>query len=270
MGSFADFVALEAVAGDRFRSAAEQLPNKPVLFGGGLVAQGLAAAATTVDPDKAPNSLQASFVRAGRSGVDVEFRVARTRDGRAFSTRQVTASQGERVLVTMTASFHLDEPSPEYQQPIDASVPGPEQAGELSAARLRHGFGLEIIEIEQPRPPRYYAWMRNPEPMAADRVLHACMLVVMSDNGAPGVTATSIGQRAGGPDGSGGDGPMTTSLDHTMWFHRSGRLDDWILVSATPLSTSNSRGLMLGTLHDRDGTHLASFVQEMLVRAQPR
>jgi acyl-CoA thioesterase-2 len=59
---------------------------------------------------------------------------------------------------------------------------------------------------------------------------------------------------------------MTTSLDHAMWFHRAGRCDDWFLVSAIPLSTAGSRGLVLGSVHDRRGRHLASFVQELLIR----
>jgi acyl-CoA thioesterase-2 len=50
---------------------------------------------------------------------------------------------------------------------------------------------------------------------------------------------------------------MTTSLDHAMWFHRDGRVDDWVLVDAAPLSTAGSRGLVLGSIHDRDGRHVA-------------
>jgi hypothetical protein len=36
-----------------------------------------------------------------------------------------------------------------------------------------------------------------------------------------------------------------------------------------PLSTAGSRGLILGSVRDRDGGHLASFTEEMLIRAQP-
>jgi acyl-CoA thioesterase-2 len=92
-------------------------------------------------------------------------------------------------------------------------------------------------------------------------------MAFMSDCGAPGVAAWAIGLAAGGPDGSRDGTPMTTSLDHAMWFHRPGLCDDWVLVSAVPLSTAGSRGLILGSVHDRDGRHLASFTQEMLIRA---
>ena len=128
-------------------------------------------------------------------------------------------------------------------------------------------LGIDIVEIGEPGDARYLAWARSQQALPADRVLHAAALAFMSDCGAPGVAAWAIGLAAGGPDGSRDGTPMTTSLDHAMWFHRPGRCDDWVLVSAVPLSTAGSRGLILGSVHDREGRHLASFTQEMLIRA---
>ena len=167
----------------------------------------------------------------------------------------------------MTASFHRDEPSPEYQPAADGPVPRPDD--ELLAARASSGpsaLGIDVVDVSEPGEPRYLAWARSREQLPADRVLHACAMVYASDSGAPGVAATAIGLLAGGPDRQHGDAPMTASLDHAIWFHRAGRCDDWFLVSAVPLSTAGSRGLVLGSLRDRSGRHLASFTQEMLIR----
>jgi acyl-CoA thioesterase-2 len=263
MTTFTDLVEVDALGSDRYRAVTDSPLTRPTLFGGALVAQALRAAAASTDPDKHPHSLHATFVRAGQAGNGVEFQVARTRDGRAFSTRHVTVSQGERVLATITASFHRDEPSPEYQRPDDRPVPFPDGA---LADRGRSALGIDVVDVSEPGEPRYLAWARSQQPLPADRVLHACAMAFASDSGAPGVAAAAIGLRAGGPDRQHGDAPMTTSLDHAIWFHRAGRCDEWFLVSAVPLSTAGSRGLVLGSLRDQSGRHLASFTQELLIR----
>lgn len=259
----ADLVEVEALGGDRYRALTDSPLRRPTLFGGALVAQALRAAAATTDPAKYPHSLHASFVRGGQVGQDVEFQVTRTRDGRSFSNRQVVVSQGGRVLVTMTASFHSDEPSPEYQRPVEPTGPCPGDAPRATESPL----GIDVVEAAEPDPARYRAWARSTHPLPADRALQACALAFMSDCGAPVVAASAIGLSAGGPERLNGDGPMTTSLDHAMWFHRASRCDDWMLISAIPLSTAGSRGLVLGAVHDWDGRHLASFTQELLIRA---
>jgi acyl-CoA thioesterase II len=283
MTTLTDLVEVDALGADRYRAVTDSPLSRPTLFGGALVAQALRAAAASTDPEKHPHSVHATFVRAGQAGNGVEFQVTRTRDGRSFSTRQVTVSQGERVLATITASFHRDEPSPEYQPAADGPVPCPDD--EVLAARASRGrssLGIDVVDVSEPGEPRYLAWARSQQPLPADRVLHACAMTLVSDSGAPAVAATAIGVLAGGPDVSlgarvsdkpprgrwqHGDAPMTTSLDHAIWFHRAGRCDDWFLVSAVPLSTAGSRGLVLGSLRDRSGRHLASFTQELLIRA---
>jgi acyl-CoA thioesterase-2 len=283
MTTLIDLVEVDALGSDRYRAVTDSPLTRPTLFGGALIAQALRAAAASTDAEKRPHSLHATFLRAGQAGNGVEFQVARTRDGRSFSTRQVTVSQGERVLATITASFHRDEPSPEYQSPVDGPVPFLDD--EILAARAscgRSALGIDVVDVSEPGEPRYLAWARSQQPLPADRVLHACAMAFASDSGAPGVAATAIGLLAGGPDvplgarapekprrgrWQHGDASMTTSLDHAIWFHRAGRGDDWFLVSAVPLSTAGSRGLVLGSLRDRNGRHLASFTQEMLVRA---
>ncbi len=269
MTTLVDLVEVDALGSDRYRAVTDSPLSRPTLFGGALVAQALRAAAASTDPEKYPHSLHATFVRAGQAGNGVEFVVARTRDGRSFSTRHVTVAQGERVVMTMTASFHRDEPSPDYQRPAYHPGPCPDDAPSADRASRRDALGMDLVEIGEPNEPRYLAWARSQQALPADRVLHACAMAFVSDSGAPSVAASAIGLRAGGPDQSRSDAPMTTSLDHAMWFHRAGRCDDWFLVTAIPLSTAGSRGLVLGSVHDRSGRHLASFAQELLIRANP-
>ena len=84
------------------------------LFGGLIAAQALGAAGRTVEPDKLPQSLHLYFVRGGQYGIDVEFHVERTRDGRSFDTRRVTARQNGKTILEMIASFHVPEPGVDW------------------------------------------------------------------------------------------------------------------------------------------------------------
>jgi acyl-CoA thioesterase-2 len=56
------------------------------------------------------------------------------------------------------------------------------------------------------------------------------------------------------------------SIDHAMWFHRSCRVDDWLLYAVDSPSASGSRGFSRGSIYTRDGLLIASTAQEGLMR----
>ncbi len=56
------------------------------------------------------------------------------------------------------------------------------------------------------------------------------------------------------------------SIDHAMWFHRSVRVDDWLLYSIDSPSASGARGFTRGSVFSRDGRLVASAAQEGLIR----
>ena len=115
---------LEALGGDRFRGDSVNTHWRRV-YGGQVVAQAMVAAFRTVEDRKA-HSLHAYFVRMGDPKTPIDYAVTRIRDGRAFSTRNVVASQNGEAIFTMSASFHNGEPGLEHQMPMPA-VPMPEQ-----------------------------------------------------------------------------------------------------------------------------------------------
>jgi acyl-CoA thioesterase-2 len=268
--SLAEFLEVEGIAPDLYVSTKASPLSRPTLFGGALIAQSLRAAGHTAGPGMYPSSLHATFVRAGKAGSDLQFRVDRTRDGRSFATRQVVAEQDGRTLLTMTVSFHVDEPGGDFQ-PVGPVVPPPPADRSGDGPPPRSGsLGVDLVDLTDrgalPADAEYLAWTRSGRVLPDDRLLHSCVLAYLSDSGAPAVAATAIGLQAGGPDREAGS-VRTTSLDHAMWFHRPGRGDDWVLVHGLPLSTAGSRGLVLGSISDRAGRRLASFTQEMLIRA---
>jgi acyl-CoA thioesterase-2 len=60
------------------------------------------------------------------------------------------------------------------------------------------------------------------------------------------------------------------SLDHALWFHRPFRADDWLLYAIDSPTAQNARGLARGLIYDRDGTLVASTVQEGMIRVVPQ
>jgi acyl-CoA thioesterase-2 len=59
---------------------------------------------------------------------------------------------------------------------------------------------------------------------------------------------------------------VIASVDHAMWFHRSVRVDDWLLYAVDSPSASGARGFTRGSVFARDGRLVASAAQEGLIR----
>jgi acyl-CoA thioesterase II len=229
------------------------------LFGGLIAAQALAAAGATVDVDKLPQSLHLYFVRGGEYGVDVELQVERTRDGRSFDTRRVTAVQHGKTILEMIASFHLPEPAADWQPPNVAAL-------EFDAAVPKFSpFGFtERFEIRTtPEDDSVFAvppfWIRTKDVIEDDPLIRAATLTFMSDFGPVPVArppGTPLNANAG----------YAASLDHAVWFHRPFRPDQWHRYEVRPLNNADSRGLVIGSLYDSAGALVASTSQEALWR----
>ena len=59
---------------------------------------------------------------------------------------------------------------------------------------------------------------------------------------------------------------VLASIDHSMWFHRPFRVDEWLYYRCDPVSTGSSRGLARGQFLDANGNLVASTMQEGLMR----
>jgi acyl-CoA thioesterase-2 len=63
-----------------------------------------------------------------------------------------------------------------------------------------------------------------------------------------------------------GPAVQSASLDHTIWFHRPFRADEWLLYDQVSPSASGARGLALGRLFAEDARLVATVAQEGLIR----
>ena len=59
---------------------------------------------------------------------------------------------------------------------------------------------------------------------------------------------------------------MGASLDHAVWFLRPVRADRWLLIDVNTDSLTGVRGLTIGRVFDEEGSHVATFTQEALLR----
>ncbi|MCU1395734.1 MAG: Acyl-CoA thioesterase [Ilumatobacteraceae bacterium] len=239
------------------------------LYGGQIVAQALRAAAATVEGDLFVHSLRAYFIRRGDHAEPVRFEVDRIRNGRSFCTRRVVARQATGAILNLEASFQAPEPSADVQT-VDApvGVPAPLDVVNDSWTTLfeRRTLPARALTADgRTGTGRYGAWMRAAGPLGDDPLLHACMLAYMSDDLPTDavVRAHPIGSE---PDLDKDNTLFVASLDHTIWFHRPGRADDWHLHDFSCHNFVGSRGLSVGHVFAIDGTHIATIAQEVLVR----
>ncbi|GAA5020117.1 acyl-CoA thioesterase II [Kitasatospora paranensis] len=249
---------------------------------GQVVAQALAAAGCTIEAGRLPHSLHGYFLRAGDLSQAVGYEVERLRDGRSYCARRVTAYQDGRPIFTLSASFKSPEPTPERQQPMP-EVPAPEDLpdpyarwavnspAEYDAAEFRRVVSMRIAR-PGPRtgdrtPPgvnERLVWMKATEHLPDDAMLHACAFVYASDLTLAPVAA--LDHEKARVEREGPARVLTASLDHSVWFHRPFRADDWLLFALRSPSGGDGRGLASGQVWTRDGTLVASLAQEVVVR----
>jgi acyl-CoA thioesterase-2 len=270
---------LERIEDDIFRgvSPTDSLPR---VFGGQVAGQALIAAGRTVPVERSVHSLHAYFIRAGDARVPIVYNVDRIRDGQSFSTRRVVAIQHGKVIFTLSASFQLPEQGLEHADQMP-EVPPPEQLDDWASWARRSGdtqapitqtprpFDLRFITppiwagvpTRTEKPARDQLWMRADGVLPDGPLLHVCVLVYASD--------LTVLWSVGAPHGHAlGQDVMAASLDHAMWFHRPFRADDWVLCDYTSPSAAGGRGLATGRFFSRDGTLIASVVQEGVVRVR--
>ena len=259
---------LEDLGNDVWRGWTPPGSARPDIFGGQVAGQALLAASRTVDPSHHVNSVHCAFLRRGQPALPLDFAVERTR-GRTYSNRRVAATQDGKLIFSMLASFHHDEPSREYLRTMPTDVVFPDDLP-VPATPAMWDPGLEMRPIDNSEPKMRY-WTRLNGSLSEDPTFHECGLLYASDLRAGGAAMVAIGFVPFGTSVPGTEmpppGSSFGSLDHALWFHRRPWIDDWIFTEVEPIAVRDSRGLVLGTMFDREGRHVATFTQEMFLKS---
>lgn len=272
-------VRVEQIAHDLFIGRLNQVNFYNSLFGGQVLGQSIAAACATVD-GRPIHSMHGYFLRPGAGGRPVEYRVERTRDGRSFSTRRVTGSQGGDPIFHMECSFHADEPGWDHQATMP-DVPQPDTLEELASIAQRadpvvqeilarrfgpsHPLSIRPVQgaqvLERQADSRRQIWFRVPSAAGHDDpALHQQILSWMADAWISGAALVLHAPPLPGPR------LFLASLDHAMWFHRPVRTETWLLFDTDSPSAAGATGLSRGLIYDSAGRLVATVVQESLQR----
>ena len=256
--------------------------GSPHVFGGQVLAQAVNAAYRTIPENRTLHSLHSYFLEAGDLTIPINYNVAEMRNGGSFSTRRVTASQNDKPIFILAASFHKREDGFEHQTKLDPTIKQPEelfswddmlvQFGDFLPKSMKYFLSIERpIEFKPVRipnplqpenlPANEQVWFRlKGEKQEMDFRTKQEILTYISDynvlNAAfnPNASEYNFGNT------------QTASLDHSMWFFRDFDFDDWMLFSAESPNAFGARGLAKGNIFTRDGKLIASFAQEGLLR----
>ncbi len=276
-----ELLSLEQIEVNLFRGRTQDLGWGQV-FGGHVLGQALSAAAQTVPADRFVHSLHGYFLLPGDVDHPIIYDVDRIRNGGSFTTRRIKAIQHGDAIFSMSVSFHQDEQGFDHQDDMP-EVDGPEGlASQTELARrtadqlpesMRDRFTAESpIEIRPVDPMNYLdpdvrepesaVWYRSRGTLPDERAVHRYLLAYASDFDFLATAMYPHGVSWLTP------GIQMASLDHSMWYHRPFRFDEWVLHVIESPSAAGGRGIVRGRMFDTDGQMIAATAQEGLIREQ--
>lgn len=266
---------LEQLDTDLFRGQQPETIRQRV-YGGQVAAQALIAASRTVDEGFHVHSLHSYFLLPGDYNVPIIYDVERIRDGKSFATRRVLARQHGRPIYYQSLNFQRHEEGLEHED-VMPEVKPPEEGLDLMQLMAERGTddglskewaALDVrwlgssaygLEPDPMHPAKAQVWIRVDGRLSDDPMEHLATFTYASDVSLLGATLAAHPEH--GPQKV-----QMASLDHTIWFHRPFRADEWWLYDQWSPSASGGRGLALGRVFTQDGTLVATVAQEGLIR----
>ena len=250
-------------------------------FGGQMMAQAFVAASRSLKFDVPPSAMSVHFIAGGDPVKDLEFRVARLRDERRFANRRVDVMQDGQVLTTAMVAFlaggqgleHNVEPpvltDPESLLSVDDLLQGYEDVVPHFVEAMRPidwrytNDPTWVMRDKGERLEHNRVWMRTVTRMPDDPVLHTAAMIYSSDTTVLDSIITTHGLSWGY------DRIFAVTTNHSVWFHRPVRFDEWVLYSTSSPVAADSRGLGTGHFFGRSGEVLATVIQEGIVKYFP-
>jgi acyl-CoA thioesterase-2 len=251
--TFADQLEPRALDASRCEGACrEASPGRA--FGGHVFALAVRAAQRAVTDDRSIHHARGVFLRPAAPHAPIVYSITGSSDTRRFSRREVVGEQNGKRLIELSASFAQPRDGPDFQSTMP-EVEGPDalNAERSDPVEVRPVEAAAIHEARLRDPKRQQFWMRVREPLPDDPTLHAAAIAYMSD-----LQLLWLCLSANGLDVA--RRHETASVEHSLWFHRAARADDWLLFDQQCLSTSYGLGVVQGCLYARDGRLAASVV----------
>ncbi len=276
-----NILTLEDQGDNNFSGISKDI-GSPNVFGGQVLAQSLNAAYRTVPERKILHSLHSYFLEPGNLELPIIYNVQTIRDGGSFSTRRVTAHQGDKTIFILACSFHKIEEGYEHQMPIKKDIKQPEdllswtdmldQFGDFLPKKMKAFLSIERpiefkpVQVVNPfdqkdLPPVVDVWFKlKGDSSDLNLAQKQQILTYISDYNI--LTACLYPNASKAHFGN----TQMASLDHSMWFYRDFDFSDWLLFSIESPNSYGARGFACGNIYTRDGKLIASVAQEGLMR----
>lgn len=249
------------------RYTAENAGSGPgVIFGGQLLAQAIVAALVGHE-DKRVKTVHTVFARAGSPDAPVEIAVDRVHAGRSLASSSVTISQGDRICTRSIVLLTADEPDFIRHADPAPSVPDPsasQPVNHIDGWEIRVVGDVDISDPDLVGPPTLDVWTRfaiAPDDPGVDEAL----LAFASDGFLIG---TAMRPHAGVGQAQAHVTLSTGVLSHTLTFHEPFAADEWLLLSHRSPYAGHGRCYGQASVFRHDGTLVASFVQDAMIRAR--
>ena len=180
----------------------------------------------------------------------------------------------------MSASFHAPEESLDHQfqmpdVPLPEALPDDLELQDLYADRApeavkrywerRRALELRPVDFRHyvtrdALPPVQNVWLKATDRLPEDPAIHAAILAYASDMTLLDTALFAHGKSVFDLD------LQLASLDHSIWFHRPFRVDDWLLYAQDSPSAFGGRGFTRGSIYSQSGVLVASTAQEGVMR----
>lgn len=260
----ASFV-LEPIGTGRYRAPNAGGGHAAVVFGGQLLGQTIVAA-SLAQPDKRVKTVQTIFARGARPDTGVEIEVESMHAGRGFGSVAVTISQGDRLCVRSLVLLHTEEPDF-----IHHAAPMPACAGPSGATVREYEYegyelgvvgGIDVSDPSTVAPAELCAWTRF-RGAPDDPVINQALVAYTTDGyliGTAMLPHRGVGQSQSHVT------LATGVVSHTLTFHRPASAGGWFLLAQESPFSGGGRAFGRGHVFTEDGTLVASFVQDAMIR----
>ncbi|VVN68934.1 Acyl-CoA thioesterase 2 [Pseudomonas fluorescens] len=243
------------------------------VFGGQLLAQAFLAARHCC-PDKQPATLHCLFLQGALPTLPITYHVTPLQEGKRFASFHVSGLQQARRVIDVQVSFQVPIEG-FFHVEAPPQVPDPEELPMMT--QLRHGgradwgrFEKNCAQLRIVEPQRYLCqpssepnlvfWVKLHERLPEDDAVQAAGLAYLSDfwvNSAAILHHVALIEAR--------DRLFIASLNHSLWFHRPCRADQWLLFVCDSPSLQSGRALSNVRIYDQHRQLLASIAQDCLM-----
>ncbi|MDA8044756.1 MAG: thioesterase family protein [Actinomycetota bacterium] len=236
-----------------------------VIFGGQLMGQAIVAAARGQEA-KLVKTLHIVFARGGSTDQPVDIEVDPIAVGRSVGSCTVSFRQGGRLFTRAVLLLTADEPD---LIRFTEGGPGPS----LSPPREEEGTGWQVhiegdVDINDPDavgPAELDVWTRFVG--APDDPLISQALLSYATDGF--LIATAMRPHKGIGQAQSHQTLSTAVLGHTITFHEPFSASEWMLLAHRSPYAGRGRTYGRADVFRADGTFVASFTQDNMIRSRP-